>query len=146
MTAPGLAMFYSGLVRKKNVLGVMMQCVFLMGLMTVVWGLWGYSLAFGGNSTWLNGTAYGKWIGIELSTDNRRAIYIPKGCAHGFQTLLDDTEVSYLMSDRYVPEAAAGVRFDDPCIGIDWPLEVSSVSERDRNWPDFGSHACATAP
>jgi dTDP-4-dehydrorhamnose 3,5-epimerase len=90
--------------------------------------------------------AYGKWIGAELSADNRRAMYIPKGCAHGFQTLLDDTEVSYLMSERYVPEAAAGVRFDDPCIGIDWPLEVSSVSERDRNWPDFGSHAGATAP
>ena len=50
MTAPGLAMFYSGLVRKKNVLGVMMQCVFLMGLMTVIWGLYGYSLAFGGSN------------------------------------------------------------------------------------------------
>src|SRR3972149_11059214 len=53
MTGPGLALFYSGLVRKKNVVGVMMQCVFLMGLMTVVWGLWGYSLAFGGSGAWL---------------------------------------------------------------------------------------------
>src|SRR5262245_7137101 len=51
MTAPGLAMFYSGLVRKKNVLSVMMQCLFLMGLLTVVWGLWGYSLSFGGDPT-----------------------------------------------------------------------------------------------
>ena len=59
MTAPGLAMFYSGLVRRKNVLGVMMQCLFLMGLMTVLWALYGYSLAFSGESEW----AYGKWIG-----------------------------------------------------------------------------------
>ena len=53
MTAPGLAMFYGGLVRKKNVLGVMMQCIFLMGLMTVIWALWGYSLSFGGNGAWI---------------------------------------------------------------------------------------------
>ncbi len=58
MTAPGLALFYSGLVRKKNVLGVMMQCIFLMGLMTLVWGLWGYSLAFGGSSRWLGNADY----------------------------------------------------------------------------------------
>ena len=80
---------------------------------------------------------YGKWIGAELNADNRKAFFIPEGCAHGFQTLLDNTEVDYLMSSRYQPEAASGVRFDDPAIGIDWPLAVSSVSDRDRDWPDF---------
>ena len=80
---------------------------------------------------------YGKWVGAELNADNRKALYIPEGCAHGFQTLLDNTEVDYLMSSRYQPEAASGVRFDDPAIGIDWPLAVSSVSDRDRDWPDF---------
>ena len=80
---------------------------------------------------------YGKWVGAELNADNRKALYIPEGCAHGFQTLLDNTEVDYLMSSRYQPEAASGVRFDDPAIGIDWPLAVSSVSDRDRGWPDF---------
>lgn len=58
MTAPGLAMFYSGLVRKKNVLGVMMQCVFLMGLMSVIWTLWGYSLSFGGDNAWIGDDEY----------------------------------------------------------------------------------------
>ena len=80
---------------------------------------------------------YGQWTSAELNADNRTAFYIPDGCAHGFQTLLDGTEVDYLMSDRYVPEAATGVRFDDPAFAIDWPLPVSSVSDRDRNWPDF---------
>lgn len=80
---------------------------------------------------------YGKWVGAELNADNRKALYIPEGCAHGFQTLLDNTEVDYLMSSRYHPEAASGVRFDDAAIGIDWPLPVSSVSDRDRDWPDF---------
>ena len=78
-----------------------------------------------------------QWTSAELNADNRAALFIPEGCAHGFQTLLDNTEVDYLMSRRYVPEAASGVRFDDPAFGIEWPLPVSSVSERDRNWPDF---------
>jgi dTDP-4-dehydrorhamnose 3,5-epimerase len=79
----------------------------------------------------------GEWFAAELNADNRSALYIPEGCAHGFQTLLDNTEVDYLMSGRYEPGAASGVRFDDPVFGIDWPLAVSSVSDRDRNWPDF---------
>jgi Amt family ammonium transporter len=58
MTAPGLAMFYSGLVRRKNVLGVMMQCLFLMGLLTIVWAIWGYSLAFGGDNPWFGNGEY----------------------------------------------------------------------------------------
>lgn len=71
MTAPGLAMFYSGLVRKKNVLGVMMQCVFLMGLMTVLWGLYGYSLAFGGGDKWIGNTEY-------LFMNNVQSKWVPK--------------------------------------------------------------------
>src|SRR4051794_19512033 len=63
MTAPGLALFYSGLVRKKNVLGVMMQCLFLMGLLTVVWGVYGYSLAFGGDPSKAEETHYSPYIG-----------------------------------------------------------------------------------
>ena len=81
--------------------------------------------------------SYGQWIGIELNAENRFAMFVPKDCAHGFQTLVDNTEVSYLMSERYVAEAASGVRYDDPAIGIEWPLAVSSVSDRDRDWPDF---------
>ena len=80
---------------------------------------------------------YGKWTAAELNADNRAALFIPEGCAHGFQTLVDNTEVDHLMSERYVPEAASGVRFDDPAFGIEWPLPVASVSDRDRSWPDF---------
>lgn len=80
---------------------------------------------------------YGKWFAAELNADNKVAMFIPEGCAHGFQTLLDNTEVDYLMSGRYAPELATGVRYDDPAFGIEWPLPVSSVSEGDRSWPDF---------
>jgi len=85
--------------------------------------------------------SFSQWIGIELNAENRNAMFVPKGCAHGFQTLVDGTEVSYLMSERYVPEAASGVRYDDPAFGIEWPLTVSSVSDRDRSWPDFKPQA-----
>lgn len=80
---------------------------------------------------------YCRWFGVELNEENKKAIYIPPECAHGLQTLADDTEVHYLMSERYDPDAASGVRFDDSAFGIDWPLPVSSISERDRSWPDF---------
>ena len=84
---------------------------------------------------------YCTWFAAELNSDNKKALFIPEGCAHGFQTLLDNTEVDYLMSVRYVPESSTGVRYDDPAFGIEWPLPVSSVSERDRSWPDFQPHA-----
>lgn len=87
--------------------------------------------------------SYGQWVGIELNAENRHSLYMPEGCAHGFQTLVENTEVSYLMSERYAPEAASGVRYDDPAIGIKWPLAVSSVSDRDRDWPDFQPQARA---
>jgi dTDP-4-dehydrorhamnose 3,5-epimerase len=78
-----------------------------------------------------------RWFGVELSAAGGRMLYIPVGMAHGFQTLEDDTELDYQMSHRYVPEAARGVRFDDPAFGIEWPLPAPIVSERDRGFADF---------
>jgi dTDP-4-dehydrorhamnose 3,5-epimerase len=76
------------------------------------------------------------WSAV-LSTGNRRALYIPEGFAHGFQTLEDDTEVLYQMSAAYVPEASTGVRWNDAAFRIFWPLAVTDMSERDRSFPDF---------
>jgi dTDP-4-dehydrorhamnose 3,5-epimerase len=78
-----------------------------------------------------------QWYGTELNDDNRTALLIPPGFAHGFQTLSDDTEVHYLMSAAYAPESAVGVRHDDPAFGVTWPIAVSSISDKDRQWPDF---------
>ena len=81
---------------------------------------------------------FGEWLGVELSATNGRMLYVPEGFAHGYQTLEDDTEASYQMSQAYAPHAAAGVRWDDPFFGIDWPAAAHRiVSERDRTWPDF---------
>lgn len=78
-----------------------------------------------------------RWQGFELTHDNRRRLYIPMGFAHGFQTLTDNVEVEYLISEFYTPEAASGVRYDDPAFAIRWPLPVTSISEMDRSWPDY---------
>jgi dTDP-4-dehydrorhamnose 3,5-epimerase len=79
----------------------------------------------------------GGWLGVELTAHNERLAYVPEGFAQGYQTLEDDTEVLYQMSHHYVPEAARGVRWDDPAFGIDWPAaEERIISERDRAWPD----------
>ena len=78
-----------------------------------------------------------KWVGFELSAENARQLYVPKGCAHGFQTLTNDAEIFYRISQYYAPEASTGVRFDDPAFGIEWPLPVTAMSDRDRNLPDF---------
>ena len=77
------------------------------------------------------------WQEFELSSVNRHQLYIPKGFAHGFQTLSDDTEVNYLISAPYKPEFAHGIRYNDPAFAIGWPLSVSEISERDLHWPDF---------
>lgn len=74
-----------------------------------------------------------KWHAEELSPDNCSALLIPEGCAHGFQALTDDCELLYLHTAFYEPSAEDGVRFDDPRAGIDWPLELTDISERDRN-------------
>jgi dTDP-4-dehydrorhamnose 3,5-epimerase len=80
---------------------------------------------------------YQRWQGFELSSANFRQLYIPKGVAHGFQSLTDDVEVGYLISERYRGEAGAGVRHDDPAFGIAWPLPVSVISAKDAAWSDF---------
>jgi len=76
-----------------------------------------------------------QWHAVELTEDNRRALYIPAGFAHGFQTLADDTEVHYQMSEFYQPELARGVRWDDPTLAIRWPIEKVIISPRDRAFP-----------
>ena len=79
-----------------------------------------------------------QWIAVELSAANRRMIYIPAGVAHGFQSLIDDTEVLYHISEFYCPESAKSVRWDDPAFGIKWPPAAERViSEKDRQYPDF---------
>jgi dTDP-4-dehydrorhamnose 3,5-epimerase len=76
-----------------------------------------------------------QWFGVELSPAAMNMLYIPEGFAHGFQTLADDSELLYHHSEFYTPNAEGGIRFDDPSVNIKWPLEVTSVSERDRNHP-----------
>lgn len=82
--------------------------------------------------------SYKTWFGIELSALNGRGLFIPEGCAHGFQTLEDDSEVSYLMGAKYQPDAARGLRWNDPAFGIEWPLATEPLlSPRDASYPDF---------
>jgi len=78
-----------------------------------------------------------QWVGYELDADAGLALYIPKGFAHGFQTLVDQAEVFYMISAPYTPDAASGVRWDDPAFGIEWPrAERRVINERDRSWPN----------
>jgi dTDP-4-dehydrorhamnose 3,5-epimerase len=79
------------------------------------------------------------YFAVELSAENRKMVYVPGGFAHGFQTLEDDTEVFYQMSEFHSPEYARGVRWDDPAFGIEWPPAERTIVERDRNYPDFVS-------
>ena len=74
---------------------------------------------------------------VELSASNRRLLYIPEGFAHGFQTLEDDSEVFYQMSEFFAPEHACGARWDDPAFGIPWPADDRTIIDRDRNYPPF---------
>ncbi len=83
-----------------------------------------------GSSTFLD------WVAVELTAENRRTLYVPEQFAHGYQTLADSTEVWYQMSAPYAPEAARGLRWDDPKLAIAWPAaEARSISERDLAWP-----------
>ncbi len=75
---------------------------------------------------------------VELTRDNRHSLYIPAGVAHGFQSLEDDSEVFYQMSEFYYPDHAKGVRWNDPAFSITWPLPVTMISERDEGFPNFG--------
>jgi dTDP-4-dehydrorhamnose 3,5-epimerase len=80
---------------------------------------------------------YCRWVGVELSRERRNALLIPAGCAHGFLTLEDEAEVFYMMGEVFHPEAAAGVRWNDPAFGIEWPLAPTTMADRDASWPDF---------
>jgi dTDP-4-dehydrorhamnose 3,5-epimerase len=82
-------------------------------------------------------TTYGKHFGIELTQDNGRALFVPPMFGHGYQSLEDNSEVTYLVSDFYNPGCERGLRHDDPAFNITWPLAVSSISDKDRMWPLF---------
>lgn len=81
----------------------------------------------------------GRWVGVRLSASNRKMVYVPSWCAHGFCVLSDAAEVVYHSSTEYSPDHESGVMWNDPAIGIDWPVQSPLLSERDRNWPPFAS-------
>lgn len=80
---------------------------------------------------------FGKWIATELSASGPTLLFVPKGVAHGYQTLEDNCTVQYIVSEFYAPESEKGIRWNDPVFNIKWPLEPSFVSEKDSKWPDF---------
>lgn len=80
---------------------------------------------------------YARWVGVELTAENYRMLYVPENFAHGFQTLEDDTEVTYQVSQFYAPGSESGIRWDDPAFSIEWPIEVRVISDKDKRWPDY---------
>ena len=85
----------------------------------------------------LNSTTFGEWVAAELTAENCKMVYAPEGFAHGFQTLEDDTEVFYQMSEFYHPECAGGVRWDDPAFSIEWPEMDAIISNKDRSYSQW---------
>lgn len=84
-----------------------------------------------------NSSTFRQWLSLELTQENRRAIFMSIGFAHGFQTLQDNSEVFYQMSEFFHPEHAQGVRWNDPAFGIDWPIDTKVISQRDQEYADF---------
>ena len=84
-------------------------------------------------------TTYCQWFAVELTGEDHKMIYVPEGFAHGFQTLSDNTEVFYQISEAYRPEWARGVRWNDPRFGIKWPIREMVISQRDRDFPDYAT-------
>lgn len=80
---------------------------------------------------------YKQWIGVELTESNYKMLYVPEDFAHGFMTLEDNSEVTYLVSQFYTPGAEAGIRWNDPAFGIDWPMKPTVISEKDQNHPNY---------
>ena len=80
---------------------------------------------------------YKQWLGVKLSADNYRMLYVPGDFAHGYQTLEDDTEVFYHVSELYTPSAERGVLYNDPTFAIEWPLQVQVISDKDKSWPAY---------
>jgi dTDP-4-dehydrorhamnose 3,5-epimerase len=91
-----------------------------------------------------NSPSFCKWEAFELNEDNKRMLYVPKGFAHGFQTVSDEVEVTYLVDGFYEPTAEGGVRWNDPAFGIQWPLEPTVMSDKDKAWPDFSAETGAS--
>ncbi len=87
---------------------------------------------------------YLRWQAFRLDDESLRQLYVPAGFAHGFQAVCDDVEVHYLISAFHEPAAAAGYRYDDPAFAIDWPLPVSTISDRDRGWPAFAAQVAGS--
>ena len=85
--------------------------------------------------------SFGQHVAVELSASNRYSLYVPRGCAHGFQTLCDETEVYYEIDMPFEAAAAIGVRYDDPALQIAWPLDVSVIGDRDLVWPALARSA-----
>ena len=79
-----------------------------------------------------------QWAGVELTEDNHKMLYVPKGFAHGYLTLTDNAEVQYFVSEFYAPESETGARYNDQAFGIEWPIEITTISDRDLDHPDFG--------
>ena len=79
-----------------------------------------------------NSKTFLKWIGVELSAENKKMIYIPEGFAHGFQTLTDDCQLIYNHSEYYKPNVEGGIKYDDEMVGINWPLPAKNISKRDQ--------------
>ncbi|NBJ15351.1 MAG: dTDP-4-dehydrorhamnose 3,5-epimerase [Dehalobacter sp. 4CP] len=82
-------------------------------------------------------STYKQWLGVEISVENRNMLYVPEGFAHGFQTLEDETEVFYQITQYYHPDHASGFKYDDTSFNIQWPLPISSISVRDSSYPDY---------
>jgi dTDP-4-dehydrorhamnose 3,5-epimerase len=80
---------------------------------------------------------YTQWIGVELTEENYKMLYVPENFAHGFQSLKDDTEVTYQVSQFYTPGSESGIRWDDPAFSLKWPIEVQVISDKDKSWPDY---------
>jgi dTDP-4-dehydrorhamnose 3,5-epimerase len=92
-------------------------------------------------------TTFMQWMAVELTAENRRMLYVPEGFAHGYQTLVPETEVFYQVSEFYTPDAEGGVRWNDPAFAIEWPAtETRTISEKDASWPDFRDATVETAP
>ncbi len=89
---------------------------------------------------------HGRWYAAELTPDNGRMLYVPEGFAHGYQTLVDSSEISYQTSRPYAPRCATGVAFDDPAFSIDWPMPPTVISDADRNWPAYPPHPVENTP
>jgi dTDP-4-dehydrorhamnose 3,5-epimerase len=91
-------------------------------------------------------STFGQWFGVELTSENRKAVFVPEGFAHAYQALTDNAEVIYSASCAYAPGFERGVRWNDPTFNIDWPIKDAIVSEKDAAWPDYVAPPGAKLP